>query len=189
MKKIIYIILSLLTFFSCTKGNNLAILPNSIYNLTSKWENQNGDTIALSDLKGKVVVLTMIYTSCKTACPRLTAEMREIYKNVNIKNSEDIRYVFVSIDPKNDNPQIMMDYLSNNKFNDIEWLFLRSNEESTKELANTLSVKYKQIDPLEFSHSNIISVLSKQGELVHQKNGLNTDIDPIVMKIKNELKK
>ena len=54
----------------------------SIFQLNSEWENQEGEFIKLSDLKGNTLVMVMIYTSCKTACPRLTGEMREIEKKL-----------------------------------------------------------------------------------------------------------
>src|SRR5690554_1384706 len=45
----------------------------SVYNLPSTWQTQEGDTLLLEDLRGKVVVVVMIYTSCQAACPRLVA--------------------------------------------------------------------------------------------------------------------
>ena len=61
----------------------------SIYNLPSKWTNQNGENLEMKDLKGKVLVMVMIYTSCKSACPRLVADMRNIEKRLpeNIKEN------------------------------------------------------------------------------------------------------
>ena len=50
----------------------------SIYNLPSVWTTQNGEDIELKVLKGDVIVMVMIYTSCKAACPRLVADMRAI---------------------------------------------------------------------------------------------------------------
>ncbi|HAI17299.1 MAG TPA: SCO family protein, partial [Xanthomarina gelatinilytica] len=34
---------------------------------------------------------------------------------------------------------------------------------------------YKKISPIDFSHSNIISVFNSQGELIHQQEGLGVD--------------
>ena len=76
----------------------------------------------------------------------------------------------------------MFDYLQYK-----QWLFLRSSEDNTREFANSLAMKYKQISPIDFSHSNIISVFSKEGILVHQKEGLAIDIDETVDAIKKQL--
>lgn len=129
----------------------------------------------------------MIFTSCKTACPRLTAEMRTISQKVGKTNPEDIQYVLISIDPKNDTPQVMKAYLDTNKFDEKQWTFIRSNEDDTRELANVMAVKYKEISPIEFSHSNIISVYSKKGTLAYQKEGLDSGDDDLVKEIKKQI--
>ena len=138
-------------------------------------------------MKGKVLVTAMIFTSCKTACPRLTAEMRTISQKVGKTNPEDIQYVLISIDPKNDTPQVMKAYLDTNKFDKKQWTFIRSNEDDTRELANVMAVKYKEISPIEFSHSNIISVYSKKGTLAYQKEGLDSGDDDLVKEIKKQI--
>ena len=171
---------------SCSKKNE-EISPDSIYNVSSKWEKQDGKTITFSDMKGKVLVTAMIFTSCKTACTRLTAEMRTISQKVGKTNPEDIQYVLISIDPKNDTPQVMKAYLDTNKFDEKQWTFIRSNEDDTRELANVMAVKYKEISPIEFSHSNIISVYSKKGTLAYQKEGLDSGDDDLVKEIKKQI--
>lgn len=185
MKNLLYILLAMASL-SCSKKNE-KISPDSIYNVSSKWEKQDGKTITFSDMKGKVLVTAMIFTSCKTACPRLTAEMRTISQKVGKTNPEDIQYVLISIDPKNDTPQVMKAYLDTNKFDEKQWTFIRSNEDDTRELANVMAVKYKEISPIEFSHSNIISVYSKKGTLAYQKEGLDSGDDDLVKEIKKQI--
>ena len=47
-----------------------------------------------------------------------------------------------------------------------------------------LAVNYKEISPLDFSHSNIITVFNQEGELYHQKEGLGIDSNETIEKIK-----
>lgn len=179
--------LSLLVLVSCKKQESENLDPASIFNLSSKWETPDGTKIHLEDLKGKVLTMVMIYTSCKTACPKLTADMKVIEAKVGHQNLEDLRYVLISIDPKNDTPEKMREFIKNYHLEGKQWLFIRSDEDNTRELANVLAVKYKQISPMDFSHSNIISVFSKDGLLVHQQEGITIDIDGTVNEIKNQL--
>ena len=58
---------------------------------------------------------------------------------------------------------------------DNKWLFLRGTEEDTREFAAVLAVNYKEISPMDFSHSNIISVFDQNGEMIHQQEGLGVD--------------
>ncbi|MAP80836.1 MAG: SCO family protein [Aequorivita sp.] len=157
----------------------------SIYNLPSNWTTQDGNDIELKDLKGKVLAMVMIYTSCQAACPRLVADMRNIEKQVPDAKKDDVQYVFVSIDPKTDTPERLRNFAKENKMEDDKWLFLRGTEADTREFAAVLAVNYKRISPMDFSHSNIISVFNQGGELVHQQEGLGVDNKETVQAIIN----
>lgn len=185
MKTNLIILLTILiNFVSCNpKESNTQLDSASIFQLNSDWETQDSKQIKLTELKGKTLVMAMIYTSCKTACPRLTSEMNQIEQELGNYDPEKIRFVLVSIDPEVDTPEKMSAYLKTNKFDGKQWMFLRSNDAGTREFANVLSVKYKEISPIDFSHSNIISVFSKDGVLTYQKEGLNPDVSDIVNEI------
>ena len=159
------------------------ISETSIFNLSSKWKTEENKTIELKDLKGKTLVMVMIYTSCKTACPRLVADMRNIEKQVPEKLKNNIQYIMISIDPETDTPERLKSFAIENQMNGDQWTFLQGDLNSVREFANVLSVKYKQISPMEFSHSNIISVFNPQGELVHQQEGLGVNNNETITEI------
>ena len=161
----------------------------SIYNLPSKWMNQNGQNIEMKDMKGKVLVMVMIYTSCKAACPRLVADMRNIEQRLPENIKDKVKMVLVSIDPETDTPKRLKAFAIENKMNSNQWVFLRSTEENTREFAAVLAVNYKKVSPMDFSHSNIISVFNADGELTYQQEGLGVNSDPTIAKIKEEAQK
>ncbi len=155
----------------------------SIYNLPSTWTSQNNEQVVLKELNGKVLVMVMIYTSCKAACPRLVADMRRIKDQIPEEFLSDIQMILVSIDPETDTPERLKKFAIENYMDEQPWLFLRGTKESVRDFANVLAVKYKKISPLDFSHSNIISVFNEKGELSHQQEGLGVDNKETVAKI------
>lgn len=157
------------------------ISDESIFNLTSKWNTEEGKSIELKELKGKTLVMVMIYTTCKAACPRLVADMRNIENQV--PKNDTVQYVMISIDPETDTPKRLKEFAIENQMDGEQWTFLQGTVSSVREFANVLAVKYKQISPLDFSHSNIISVYNSEGELVHQQEGLGVDNKETVSKI------
>ncbi|MFC0263172.1 SCO family protein [Fontibacter flavus] len=177
--------------FSCQENNTLENQLEetgkfdelSIYQLPSVWNTQHGESIEFKDLKGKPLVVVMIYISCKTACPRLVADMRMIEEKVSLKKGKNIQYVLVSIDPINDTPEKLKAFAKENGMEDQKWLFLQGTEDGVRDFANIVAVKYKQINPIDFSHSNIISVFDKDGVMQYQKEGLGLENDEIVNKI------
>ncbi|NGY36052.1 SCO family protein [Flavobacterium sp. XN-5] len=161
----------------------------SIYNLPSQWTDQNNTDIEMVDLRGKVLVMVMIYTSCKAACPRLVADMRNIEQRIPAKIKDNVKFVLVSIDPSVDTPKRLKSFAIENKMEGDQWVFLRSSEENTREFAAVLAVNYKKISPLDFSHSNIISVFNAEGELAYQQEGLGVNSDETINKITLEAEK
>lgn len=159
----------------------------SVYHLPASWTNQDAQEIQLEELRGKVVVMVMVYTSCKSACPRLVADMRNIERQVPEEYLDEIQFVLVSIDPETDTPERLKSFSQENQMTEDHWMFLRGSEGDTREFAAVLAVSYRQISPIDFSHSNIISVFDKDGVLVHQKEGLGVDSDETIKAIQWEL--
>jgi len=171
------------------KSEDKPVSDLSIYNLPSKWTNQNGQNLEMKDLKGKVLVMVMIYTSCKAACPRLVADIRNIESRLSEKIKPDVKFLLVSIDPEVDTPARLKEFAIANKMDGGQWEFLRSTEENTREFAAVLAVNYKKIAPLDFSHSNIISVFNAEGELTFQQEGLGVNSEATIKKITEEAEK
>jgi protein SCO1/2 len=199
MKKIIIAAFILLfSLQSCKESDKKNITPAktdnkisdlSIYNLPSKWTTQDGKDIELKSLKGNVLVMVMIYTSCKAACPRLVADMRDIESKLDKKTKKNVKLILVSIDPKADTPEKLKSFAIANQMNQEPWIFLRSSEENTREFAAVLAVNYKQISPVDFSHSNIISVFNPAGELIFQQEGLGVNNEKTIKAINLEAEK
>ena len=195
MKKMMLAAIAFLLVVSCNSKvekkdvEAKPITDLSIYNLPEKWTNQDGKDIELKELRGKVLVMVMIYTSCKTACPRLVADMRHIEERIPKEYKDKVQLVLVSIDPTVDTPERLKEFSIENQMTGNQWTFLRSNEENTREFAAVLAVNYKKISPIDFSHSNIISIFNAEGEMTYQQEGLGTGYDKTVAKITEEAAK
>ena len=192
MKNILFFLFSVLTILSCKENTeqtaqNKENANSSIFLLDSKWQNQDAEELQLKDLKGKNLVMVMIFTSCRTACPILVGDMKKIHAKIEKNKLKDTSLVLISIDPTNDTPEVLKKFAAERNMDSEPWIFLRSDEESTREFANVLAVKYKKISPIEFSHSNIISVFNRNGELVSQEEGSGINSDAVAKTV-NELK-
>lgn len=189
MKRLNVFFLFVTMIAACNNVNQQAALPSdSIFNLSSQWQNQDGATLELKNLQGKTLVVVMIYTSCKTACPILVAKMKQIESKISRKNIHNVSLVLVSIDPETDTPKRLKEFAKHNKMDGSQWVFLTSNKAATQEFANVLSMKYKKISPIDFSHSNIISVFNTKGELVSQEEG-EINIEKVLNTVNETLKK
>lgn len=187
MKNILIILLCFFTI-ACQKTEETQVEEEldemSVFQLPAQWETQTGENIALADLKGNVLVSVMIYTSCKMACPRLVSDIKNIEKEIGQKTKVPVKYLIVSIDPETDTPERLTSFAKENNMTGDQWVFVRGSEENTREFANVLAVKYASISPVDFSHSNIISVFDKNGVMQHQMEGLAVNNEETIKAIR-----
>lgn len=85
---------------------------------------QNGDTVHFYDLiKGKIVGIDLIYTTCQYACPLETARLAQVQKMLGDRVGDDVLFLSITIDPEHDTPAVLKEYAA--KYHaGPGWLFL-----------------------------------------------------------------
>ncbi|HET8935488.1 MAG TPA: SCO family protein [Polyangiales bacterium] len=66
-------------------------------------QNQFGKTFSDSDLRGRVVVVDFIFTSCPDVCPLLTEQLGALRKRMPVE--APLSFVSFSVDPEHDTPE------------------------------------------------------------------------------------
>ena len=88
---------------------------------------QFGQPVALADFKGKVVVLTFLYTYCDDICPIVTSHLQRTYESLRADASE-VAFVAISVDPSRDTVERAHAYSQEWGMLD-RWAFLVGDEE------------------------------------------------------------
>jgi protein SCO1/2 len=71
----------------------------------------NGETLNLSDLRGKHTLLYFGYTYCPDFCPATLSDWRVISRGLG-DDAEKVNFVLVSVDPERDTPETLTRYLA-----------------------------------------------------------------------------
>lgn len=158
--------------------------PESLYQTRGKWDNQYGDTLELRSLTGKIPILSMVFTRCTSACPRIVADMQAIEAKLPEDKKDDVVFVLVSFDSERDHTENLKEFVKTMKLSP-KWLVLHGNEQDVRELSMLLDVKYKKTLNGDFTHSSGISMLDKKGVLVMQSEGLGKDPGVFIEAITN----
>ncbi|MEO5961186.1 MAG: SCO family protein [Opitutaceae bacterium] len=154
----------------------------SIYQLDTKWTNDAGQPMALAALRGRPVAIAMFFASCEYACPVLVSDIKRLRAALPEAVREKTQLVLVSFDTARDTPGALKIYRERSTL-DAGWTLLRGDESSVQELAMLLGVKFKQDARGQFAHSNLITILNAEGEIVHQQAGLQGDISVTAQKV------
>jgi protein SCO1 len=144
----------------------------SIYQVESAWTNDVGKTFKLAQLRGQPQVITMFFASCEFACPVLVHDMQQIEARLPESVRSQIGFTLVSFDTDRDTPLVLEKYRRQHSLASNRWALLRGKADDVLELAALLGVRFKKDARGQFAHSNIITVLNADGEIVRQQTGL-----------------
>lgn len=108
---------------------------------------QDGDTVHFYDdlLKGKIVVIDLIYTHCVDACPLETAKLVQVQKLLGDRMGKDIFFYSISIDPTHDTPKVLKEYAEKYHVGP-GWTFLTGKKEDIDLISKKLGL-YTEPDP------------------------------------------
>ncbi len=151
------------------------LTDKSLYQLNSAWTNDAGGSVALTTLRGRPVLIAMFFASCEYACPVLVNDLKRLEAALPEDVRGNVQLVLVTFDTKRDTPPALRAFRERMELGP-QWTLLTSTPSAVQELAMLLGVKFKQDSRGQFAHSNLITVLNAEGEIVHQHAGLQGDV-------------
>jgi len=154
---------------------NTELSPRSIYQLGFNWTNDEGKPLQLSELQGNAVVLTMFFSNCEYSCPMLISDMKRLRSALSPEAQAKSRFVLVTFDTDRDTPAALQRYRKRMQL-DSGWTLLHGDANAVQELAMVLGIKYRASADGQFSHSSLITVLDKNGEIAGQRGGMTGEI-------------
>jgi protein SCO1 len=107
---------------------------------------QNNDAVEFYDLiKGKIVAIQLIYTTCQYSCPLETARLAHVQKLLGDRMGRDVFFYSISIDPAHDTPAVLKTYADQYGAGP-GWLFLTGKAEDIELLSKKLGL-YSEPSP------------------------------------------
>ena len=135
---------------------------------------QNGARVGLTDLRGKVVVVTFIYATCADTCPLLTAKLVGIQRQLGTDGAR-VRFVAITVDPEKDTPEALRRYAEGHGAKAPGWIFLTGTEGEIGEVARRYGIYVKKKPAGDVDHTFLTSVIDNDGVLRVQYQGVRFD--------------
>ena len=140
-----------------------------------KLLNQSDRTIHLDQFKGKVVLMTFIYTRCQLAdfCPRMSHNFADIDKALAADPAlyKQTHLISVSFDPTYDTPKVLRSYggaytgsYTNEKF--LHWDFAAPPEKELPAMTQFFDVGVTPGDSKSLTHSLSTVLIGKDGRII-----------------------
>ncbi|HEX8671311.1 MAG TPA: SCO family protein [Longimicrobium sp.] len=157
----------------------------SVYELDARFRDQAGRERTLSSLGRRVQLVAMVYTECTHTCPRILMELKRI--EAALRDDPRVGFTLISLDPKRDTPERLAEFAASTRLDPARWTLLTSDENTVRETAALLGIRYRKEASAEYSHSNSYLVLDAEGRIVHRQSGLEQANEQVLAAIRAAL--
>jgi protein SCO1/2 len=153
----------------------------------TKLVDQNGNTVALTSLKGKPMVVDFIYTSCPGPCLMETAKLENVALRLGNDLGSKVTIVSISVDPEHDGPKQLLNYSRQQGADQKGWYFLTGGPAEVDQALAGFKLS-RQIEP-DGSVGHMISMMliGSDGRIVREYNGEAVRAQDIVDDVKKTL--
>lgn len=159
------------------------LADTSVYALDIAWRDQDDRPFSLASLNGSATVALMFYGTCQSACPILVRDVLRVEAALSAETRAHTRFVLVTFDPETDTPERLRALAAERHLDLSRWTLLRASPDDVRTFATVLGVQFSRVGPSEFTHSNVITLLDKRGEVSAQLEGLQQPVDDFAQHI------
>lgn len=124
---------------------------------------QDGKSFSAKSLRGKVVALDFIFTTCTDVCPLFTAHFAQLQKSLKSRQRGDCFLVSITTDPEVDSPTVLKFYGQRYGADLSNWAFLTGTEARLKEVWKGFGITVIKKGRGLVQHTSLTTVIDGEG--------------------------
>jgi protein SCO1/2 len=126
-----------------------------------------GESMSLSDFRGKYVVLFFGYTYCPDVCPTTLSDLQQMLKGLGEDQASDVQVLMVSVDPERDTPEQLATYLT---FFDPNYIGMTGTVADIQPVASQFGIFFERQKGSEntaylVDHTSAVTVIDPEGRV------------------------
>jgi protein SCO1/2 len=140
---------------------------------------QDGTEVGPALLRGKVVLVTFIYTWCPDICPLLTDKLARVQDDLGASFGKDIAFVSITFDPERDTTEVLRAYAEAFDADPAGWFFLTGEVEAVREVATRYGVVTIPGVDGAIDHNLLTTLIDRRGRMRVQYLGYRFDLEEL----------
>jgi len=136
---------------------------------------QKGEPFEFKTLRGKIVLLTFVYTTCPDVCPLVTVSMRSVQKDLSPKERESVYLLSVTTDPEIDKPEILKSYGERHQVDFTNWSLLTGDIQQLVLLWKAFGIRVLRKARGLVSHTSLTALMDGKGIMRYVYHGTAPD--------------
>ncbi len=150
-----------------------------------RFTDVNGQTVMLDSLRGKPLVLSLVYTSCFHICPIITRSVASaVSAGRDALGRDSFNVITIGFDTAVDTPARMKVYGKEHGVGGERWQLLAADAATMKQLARELGFTYFP-SPRGFDHMTQTTVIDDKGKIYRQVYGESFAVPALVEPLKD----
>ena len=146
-------------------GSRLAVIQEAAdLELTT----HTGSSLRSADVKGKVLLVSFIFTTCNGSCPATThrmAQVQEKLKSRGLGKKGEIHLLSLSLDPVRDTPEVLRNYMKLYDVDSAHWTFLTGSPERVRKTIAAWGMWAKPAPNGQLDHPSRIFLVDRKGRV------------------------
>lgn len=103
-------------------------------------------------LEGRTVLINVIYTNCRDACPLITQRLNEVRALIGDRFGRDVHFVTLTSDPERDSPAALREFAAKHSADVAGWTFLTGERANVEHILKKLGQFSQSVE----SHSTLL---------------------------------
>jgi protein SCO1/2 len=161
----LWIFLILFPQQACAEASRLAIILKAPeFTLTS----QDGKTVRMADFKGKVLLVSFVFTTCNGSCPATTHRMEKVQtalKGQGLLKNGKVHLLSITLDPTRDKPEVLRRYMQLYDADPAGWTFLTGSKEKVAKVIAVWGMWARPADNGQLDHPSRIFLVDQRGRI------------------------
>ncbi len=146
-----------------------------------------GRNVPLTELRGKPVLISLIYTGCANTCPVIIENLHQTVEVAQEALGEDsFAVVTIGFDARHDTPERMRSFARTHGVDLPNWLFLSGDQALIQNLADATGFTFVP-SAGGFDHTAQVSIVDAEGRIYQQVRGEDFEPPAIVEPLKDLL--
>jgi protein SCO1/2 len=138
--------------------------------------NQEGESISLQDLQGRVVLLTGIYASCTTTCPMMLTRIRKVLDELSEAERLQLTVVAFTLNPEVDSRELRKMISRIYNMDSPQFHFVNGVPSEVNAVLDRLDVSRTRDEASgQIMHSNLFFLLDRSGKIAYRLSLSNTE--------------
>ena len=162
-----------------------AVLGHSVGDYT--FLDGNGNSVTLGSLRGKPVIISLIYTSCYHVCPTITTNLAKLVRIArDALGNDSFSVLTIGFDTASDTPDRMRLFAKQRNIDLDNWHFVSADAATVKRLSDDVGFSYFS-SPKGFDHMIQATLLDGEGRVYRQVYGMAPEAPALVEPLKELL--